>query len=93
MDTVVSRSGTPGGLLVLLDRCGRRCVVEHLGHVSQDEVVRAVRRMKARNALPTVNSLTRRQIRDLEAPINSIHRESPDGETAYAYDSRLAQTS
>ena len=38
------------------------------------------------------NRLTRRQIRQLEDWINSIHRESLNGETAYAYDSRLAQT-
>ncbi len=35
--------------------------------------------------------LTRRQIRDLEDTINSIHREAPDGETAYACDQRLAK--
>ena len=38
------------------------------------------------------NQLTRRQIRQLEDWINSIHRESLNGETAYAYDSRMAQT-
>ena len=38
------------------------------------------------------NRLTRRQIRQLEDWINSIHRESLNGETAYAYDPRLAQT-
>ena len=37
------------------------------------------------------NLLTRRQIQQLEHWINSIHRESLNGETAYAYDSRLAQ--
>ena len=37
------------------------------------------------------NRLTRRQIRQLEDCINSIHRESLNGETAYAYDSRLAK--
>ena len=37
------------------------------------------------------NQLTRCQIRQLEDWINSIHRESLNGETAYAYDSRLAQ--
>lgn len=36
--------------------------------------------------------LTRRQVQDLEDTINSIHRESLNGETAYAYDSRMAQT-
>ena len=33
------------------------------------------------------NKLTRRQIQHLEDWINSIHRESLNGETAYAYDS------
>ncbi len=37
------------------------------------------------------NQLTRRQIQQLEDCINSIHRESLNGETAYAYDSRLAK--
>jgi len=147
MDTVVSRCGSHGGLLVLLDRCSRRYVIEHLNHINQDEVVRAIRRMKARKALPIVrsvttdngceflsqrrldrvfgaevyytrayasyekgaiencnrlvrrwypkgtdfNRLTRREILRLEDWINSIHRESLKGETAYAYDSRLAQ--
>ena len=147
MDTVVSGRGGRGGLLVMLDRCSRRCVVERIGHVTQDEVVGAIRRMKARKALPTVRSvttdngcefldqrrldrvfkaetyytrayasyekgavencnrlvrrwypkgtdfsrLTRRQIRQLEDWINTIHRESLNGETAYACDSRLAQ--
>ena len=31
------------------------------------------------------------QIRQLEDWINTIHRESLNGETAYAYDSRLAK--
>ena len=37
------------------------------------------------------NQLTRRQIQHLEDWINSIHRESLNGETAHAYDSRLAK--
>ena len=37
------------------------------------------------------NQLTRRQIRQLEDWINSIHRESLNGETAHAYDSRMAK--
>ena len=53
--------------------------------------------MKARGALPTVRSVTTdngceflSQER-LEDWINTIHRESLNGETAYAYDSRLAK--
>ena len=34
---------------------------------------------------------SRREIRDLEDWINSMHRESLNGETAYDYDSRLAK--
>ena len=147
MDTVISGRGSRGGLLVMLDRCSRRYVIEHLSHISQDDVVKAIRKMKARKALPVIrsvttdngcefldqkrldrvfkaetyytrayasyekgaiencnrlvrrwypkgtdfNQLTRRQIRQLEDWINSIHRESLNGETAYAYDSRMAQ--
>ena len=147
MDTVVSRRGSDGGLLVMLDRCSRRCVIEHVSHISQDEVVKAIRKMKARKALPVIrsvttdngceflsqerldrvfkaetyytrayasyekgavencnrlvrrwypkgtdfNRLTGRQVRQLEDWINSIHRESLNGETAHAYDSRLAK--
>ena len=57
MDTVISGRGSRGGLLVMLDRCSRRYVIEHVNHISQDEVI----------------------------------SESLNGETAYAYDSRLAQ--
>jgi len=147
MDTVISRKGSCGGLLVMLDRCSRRYVIEHLGHINQDEVIMAIKRMKRRKALRVVrsvttdngcefldqkrldkafksetyytrayasyekgaiencnrivrrwypkgtdfNQLTRRQIQQLEDCINSIHRESLNGETAYAYDSRMAQ--
>jgi IS30 family transposase len=147
MDTVISRKGSSGGLLVMLDRCSRRYVIEHLNHINQDEVITAIKRMKRRKALRIVrsvttdngcefldqkrldrvfkaetyytrayasyekgaiencnrlvrrwypkgtdfNQLTRRQIQQLEDCINSIHRESLNGETAYAYDSRMAQ--
>lgn len=147
MDTVVSGRGGRGGLLVMLDRCSRRYVVERLNHICQDDVVRAIKRMKARDALPVVRSvttdngcefldqrrldrafgaetyytrayasyekgavencnrlvrrwypkgtdfsrLTRRDVRRLEDWINSIHRQSLNGETAYAYDSRMAK--
>ena len=147
MDTVISRRGSHGGLLVMLDRCSRRYVIEHVSHISQDEVIRAIGKMKARKALPVIRSVTtdngcefldqerldrafgaetyytrayasyekgavencnrlvRRwypkgtdfsrlppaRVRELEDWINSIHRESLNGETAYAYDSRMAQ--
>ena len=146
MDTILSRRGSKGGLLVMLDRCSRRYVIEHLSFVNQDEVAKAIGRMKRRGALRTVlsvttdngcefldqrrldrifraevyytrayasyekgsiencnrlvrrwypkgtdfNALTRRQIRQLEDTINTIHRESLNGETAYAYDKRLS---
>ena len=147
MDTIISRRGSHGGLLVLLDRCSRRYIIEHLNHINQDEVIKAIKKMKARKALPVVrsvttdngceflsqrrldrvfkaetyytrayasyekgaiencnrlvrrwyskgtdfNRLTRREIMQLEVWINSIHRKSLNGDTAYAYDSRLAQ--
>ena len=37
------------------------------------------------------NQLARRQIQQLEDCINSFHRESLNGETAYAYDSCMAK--
>ena len=147
MDTIISRRGSHGGLLVLLDRCSRRYIIEHLNHINQDEVIKAIKKMKARKALPVVrsvttdngceflsqrrldrvfkaetyytrayasyekgaiencnrlvrrwyskgtdfNRLTRHEIMQLEVWINSIHRKSLNGDTAYAYDSRLAQ--
>ena len=143
--TVVSGRGGRGGLLVMIDRCSRRYVAERIGHVSQDCVVRAIGRMRARGALPVVRTVTtdngcefpgqrrldgalgaevyytrayasyekgaiencnrlvrrwypkgtdfsrvtRREIRDLEGWINSMHRESLNRETAYDYDSCL----
>lgn len=36
------------------------------------------------------NAFTRREILRLEDTINSIHRQSLNGETAHAYDTRLA---
>jgi len=58
MDTVISKRGSHGGLLVMLDRCSRRYVIEHLKHINQDEVIKAVKRMKARKALPIIRSVT-----------------------------------
>ena len=50
---------------------------------------RLVRRMHPKGT--NFNRLTRREIQQLEDWINSIHRESLKGETAYAYNQRLAQ--
>ena len=58
MDTVVSSANGTGGLLVLVDRRSRRYVIELLAHVTQDEVVAALRRMIARKALGKVRSIT-----------------------------------
>ena len=58
MDTVVSGTNGTGGLLVLVDRRGRRYVIEKLGHVTQEDVVAAPRRMIARKALGRVRSVT-----------------------------------
>ena len=58
MDTVVSSTNGTGGLLVLVDRKSRRCVIEKLEHATQDEVVAALKRMLARKALGKVRSIT-----------------------------------
>ncbi len=58
MDTVVSSTNGTGGLLVLVDRKSRRYVIELLAHVTQDEVVAALKRMVARKALGNVRSIT-----------------------------------
>ena len=58
MDTVVSSSKGTGGLLVMIDRKSRRYVIELLEHVTQDDVVAALRRMIARKALGKVLSIT-----------------------------------
>ena len=58
MDTVVSSTRGTGGLLVLVDRKSRRYVIELLAHVTQDEVVSALKRMLARGAIGNVRSIT-----------------------------------
>ena len=58
MDTVVSSTKGTGGLLVLIDRRSRRYVIELLAHVTQDEVVAALKRMLARKAVGKVLSIT-----------------------------------
>ena len=37
----------------------RRCVIEHLSHVNQDEAIATIKRMKRRKALRTVRSVNR----------------------------------
>ena len=58
MDTVVSSTNGTGGLLVLVDRRSRRYVIEKLAHVTQDEVVAALKRMLARKAIGKARSIT-----------------------------------
>lgn len=58
MDTVVSSTNGRGGLLVLIDRKSRRYVIELLGHLTQEDVVRALKRMVARKALGKILSIT-----------------------------------
>ena len=58
MDTVVSSTNGTGGLLVLIDRRSRRYVIELMAHVTQDEVVAALKRMLARKAVGKVRSIT-----------------------------------
>ena len=58
MDTVVSSTNGTGGLLVLVDRRSRRHVVEKLEHVTQDEVVKALKRTIRRKALGRALSVT-----------------------------------
>lgn len=58
MDTVVSSTNGRGGLLVLIDRKSRRYVIELMEHVTQKDVVKALKRMIARKALGTVLSIS-----------------------------------
>lgn len=58
MDTIVSSTSGRGGLLVLIDRKSRRYVIELLAHVTQDDVVVALKRMISRNAISNVISIT-----------------------------------
>lgn len=58
MDTVVSSTNGTGGLLVLVDRKSRRHVIEKLEHVTQDEVVKALKRMTKRKAIGKARSVT-----------------------------------
>ena len=58
MDTVVSGTNGSGGLLVLVDRKSRRYIIEKLEHVTQADVIAALKRMLARKALGIVRSIT-----------------------------------
>ena len=58
MDTGVSRLGGAGGLLVLIDRCTREYFIELLDSLSQEAVVRALKRMRRRGLLKDVKSVT-----------------------------------
>ena len=58
MDTIVSCLGGIGGLLVLIDRCTREYYIELLDSISQDAVIRALKRMKRRGLLKDVKSVT-----------------------------------
>lgn len=58
INTVVSRLGGTGGLLVLVDRATRVYHVEKIERVDQDSVVAAIRRMKRRGLLKDVRSVT-----------------------------------
>ncbi len=58
MDTVVSSTNGTGGLLVLVDRKSRRYVIELIAHVTQADVIKALRRMIRRGVLGKVRSIT-----------------------------------
>jgi len=58
MDTIVSSSKGTGGLLVLIDRKSRRYIIELLDHVTQEDVVDALKRMIKREALGKVLSIS-----------------------------------
>ena len=146
MDTIISGGCHRGGLLVMIDRMSRRYIIEHINHINQDDVLKGIKKMKARGSLSTIrsvttdngcefldqkrldrvfkaetyytrayasyekgsiencnrivrrwfpkgtdfNAFTRREIQHLEDMINSIHRQSLNGETAHEYDTRLA---
>ena len=58
MDTIVSSTNGRGGLLVLIDRKSRRYIIELLAHVTQDDVVAALKRMIARKAVSNAISIS-----------------------------------
>ena len=56
MDTIVSSTNWTGGLLVLVDRKSRRYVIEKLAHVTQDDIVAALKRHKGDNSNENVRT-------------------------------------
>ena len=58
MDTVVSSTNGTGGLLVLVDRKSRRYVIELIDHVTQGDVIKALKRMIRRGVLGRARSIT-----------------------------------
>jgi len=42
----------------MLDKCSRRYVIEHVNFINQDEVAKAIGRMKNRGTIPRVLSVT-----------------------------------
>ena len=58
MDAVVSSTNGTGGLLVLVGRKSRRYVIELIDHVTQGDVIKALRRMVKRGVLGKVRSIT-----------------------------------
>ena len=58
MDTVVSSMKGSGGLLVLLDRCSRRYYIEKIDEISQQAIIKALKRLKKRHEWRQVKSVT-----------------------------------
>lgn len=58
MDTVVSRLGGAGGLLVAIDRMTREYFIELVDHIGQEDIAAALARMKARGALAGIRSMS-----------------------------------
>lgn len=58
MDTVVSCLGALGGLLVVIDRMTREYFIELVAHISQEEILAALGRMKARGVFAGIKSMS-----------------------------------
>ena len=58
MEMIILSTNGRGGLLVLIDRKSRRYVIDLLAHVTQDDVVAALKRMITRKALGKALSIT-----------------------------------